>query len=181
MSYGGYDNYQTWNVYRRLADEEGPFWAEQAAILWDEAKADDTFSRSEAARFALAHALEEDRRIVGDIYGPVFSNVNWGKIAGAFLEGCKGYEPPTPRTKRRWYQGTLLPLLALTVIVAIPCGWLASSKVQKARQQVRQEREAVEAIEALGGYVVYGHQLDTDGKHIAPSNRPGRSWLRRFK
>ena len=75
MSYNGYGDYQTWGIYQRLASEEGSFWTEQAAIFWESAEGDDTFSRSERARFALAHALEEDRRIVGDIYGPAFSNV----------------------------------------------------------------------------------------------------------
>jgi len=154
MSYGGYGDYQTWNIYQRLAGEEGSFWTGQAAILWDDAEADDAFTRSEVARFALAHALEEDRHIVGDIYGPAFSNVNWGKIAGALLAGCKGYKPPTRKTGRRRHQHLLSPLLVLAVVVAVSCGWFA-----RETKEARQQRKAVEAIEALGGYVVYDYEL----------------------
>ncbi len=52
------------------------------------------------------------------------------------------------KSERRWYQYHLWHLFLLMTVVAIPCSWL-SCKIQKAKRQ----KEAVEAIEELGGWV----------------------------
>ena len=101
--------------------------------------------------------------------------MNWGEIAGAFLANCRGYEPPTPKTERRSYQHFLWPVLGLVTVIAISCGCLAW-KTNEARQQ----REAVKAIEALGGYVVYDHEVDDDDD-IDAATLPGPAWLRRLE
>ena len=69
----------------------------------------------------------------------------------------------TTRTKprRRWFQFSLRTLLVLVAVVAV---WLALL-VNAARKQ----REAVAAIEALGGRIVYEH-----GSNLPP----GPKWLR---
>ena len=55
---------------------------------------------------------------------------------------------PTP--KRRWYQFSLRALLVFVVLVSIGMSWVAVRK-----QRVRRQREAVRAIEKLGGDVRY--------------------------
>ena len=50
------------------------------------------------------------------------------------------------------FQFSIRSLLLLTVVVAIPCSWLAVE-----REQARKQREAVEAIEKLGGWVAYDY------------------------
>ena len=54
---------------------------------------------------------------------------------------------------RRRFQFSIRSLLVLTVVVAIPCSWLAM-EMNKARKQ----REVVEGVEKLGGAVSYGYQ-----------------------
>ena len=54
----------------------------------------------------------------------------------------------TPEPKRRWYQYRLRTLLVFVLLVSIGLSWFAV-KLNQARKQ----REAVEAITKLGGYV----------------------------
>jgi Leucine Rich repeat len=80
-------------------------------------------------------------------------------------------DPPKaepPKRKRRWYQFRLRTLMIVTLICAIPCAWLGRKIEQK-----RREREVVEAIRALRGYVWY----DYDYHNVGPS---GPAWLRRL-
>ena len=53
---------------------------------------------------------------------------------------------PTPKPRRRWLQFSLRTLLVLMLAFACGFGWLAY-KIERAREQ----REAVVAIEELGG------------------------------
>lgn len=60
----------------------------------------------------------------------------------------------------RWrFQFSLRSLLVLTVAVAIPFSWLAV-EIKKAREQRREQREAVETIHRLGGEARYNYQLE---------------------
>jgi hypothetical protein len=79
-----------------------------------------------------------------------------------------------PKRKRRWFQFSLRSLLVFTLIVAIPCAWLAREIERK-----RHEREAAETIVKLHGDVWYSDQLivpsgQTPGVH----NPAGPAWLR---
>ncbi len=80
-----------------------------------------------------------------------------------------------PKRKRRWFQFSLRTLLVLVAVVAV---WLALT-VHSARKQ----REAVAAIEALGGHVVYEHERIrrfpglVQGSPQEPPG-PGPEWLR---
>ena len=56
--------------------------------------------------------------------------------------------PTSPKPRRRWLQFSLRTLLVLMLALGCVCGWLAS-KIKRAREQ----REAVKAIEELGGRV----------------------------
>ena len=54
------------------------------------------------------------------------------------------------------FQFSILSLLLLTLVVAIPCSWLATEV-----KQAREQREVVKWIESAGGGVVlYDYQLD---------------------
>ena len=58
-------------------------------------------------------------------------------------------EPPKaepPKRKRRWFQFSLRTLMIFTLICAVGCAWVVRRMERK-----RKEREAVEAIEKLGG------------------------------
>ena len=70
----------------------------------------------------------------------------------------------------RWYQFSLRSFLIVTVICALASAWIARQIERK-----RNEREAVEAIVKLGGWVVYDYVHD--GK---AANPPGPAWLRKL-
>ena len=53
------------------------------------------------------------------------------------------------------FQFSILSLLLLTLVVAVLCSWLVVE-----RKQAREQREAVVAIRAFGGWVVYDYEAD---------------------
>ena len=57
----------------------------------------------------------------------------------------------TSKPRRRWLQFSLRTMLVLMLVLGVAFGWFAY-KVEQARAQ----REAVEAIEKLGGYMNTG-------------------------
>ena len=63
----------------------------------------------------------------------------------------------------------------LVIAVAGGCIWLPGSW-EKARNQ----REAVAAIERVGGQVLYDYELDEKGERIDDATPPGSIWLRRL-
>jgi hypothetical protein len=76
--------------------------------------------------------------------------------------------------KRRWLQYSLQALLALMLLASIGMTWVAVT-VQAAKRQ----REAVEAIEKLGGRLWYDYHYDSSGNLLATAQPPGpASWLR---
>ncbi len=74
-------------------------------------------------------------------------------------------DPPKPR---RWFQFRLRTLLVVILVLSLPLSWLAV-RMERARRQ----REAVEAIERLGGNAVY------DWQRRGVRQKPASSWLRR--
>ena len=74
----------------------------------------------------------------------------------------------------RWrFQFGIISLFVLTLVVAIPCSWLAV-----AREKARKQREAVAEIEKAGGSFSYDYQLDANGDEILGAIPPGPPWLR---
>lgn len=80
-------------------------------------------------------------------------------------------EPQSASRKRRWYQYSLRTLLIVMVLASVGMSWLTVKMRRAARQ-----REAVEAIRKLGGWVVYDYQ---SGSAARPTP-PGPAWLRRL-
>ena len=74
--------------------------------------------------------------------------------------------------RRRWLQISLRSMLAITTLI---CVWLGV-QVNNAHRQ----RDAVAAIEAVGGNVVYDYQLNAKGSWINGAEVPGPEWFRRM-
>jgi len=100
--YNGWPNYETWAVHLWLTNEEGSYnyWRELAAEAKKQApawaNASGVFNKEQAARYHLADQLkdelEEGSPLAGtadlytDLLGAAMSEVNWSRIAEAFLE-----------------------------------------------------------------------------------------------
>ncbi len=74
-------------------------------------------------------------------------------------------QPPAKR-KRRWLQYSVRSLLVLTLLAAMGLGW-----VRHQMNRLQAEEEAVAAIQALGGTVIYETGPLED-------ELPGLEWLR---
>ena len=74
----------------------------------------------------------------------------------------------TPKPRRRWFQYSLRTLFVLALLACIGMGWVAVEM-----QRVRKEREAVEAIERLGGMVLWSSAE-------IPQESRGRACLRKL-
>jgi hypothetical protein len=70
------------------------------------------------------------------------------------------------------FQFSILSLLLLVVVVAVPCKWLAT-ELNKAREQ----KAEVEEIRKLGGGVAYDYQA---GPQTATKKLPAPAWLCRL-
>jgi hypothetical protein len=66
-------------------------------------------------------------------------------------------------------------LLVLVIAVVIPCGWLAMRM-----EQAKKQREAVEGIKKVGGWVWYDYQIDTSFSWLREAEPSERSWLRKL-
>ena len=66
------------------------------------------------------------------------------------------------------FQFSIRSLLALTVVVAAACSWLAVE-----RDRARKQRETVEAIASAGGTVSYDYELDPSGVEMTRRQTTG--------
>ena len=102
--YNGWTNYETWAVNLHLTNDQGTdsYWREEAARQWEAAvQRPDYFSRSEAARYALAEQLKDEIEygvpdlgctLYGDLLNAALKEVDWNDIADGFLADFDGYE-----------------------------------------------------------------------------------------
>ena len=74
----------------------------------------------------------------------------------------------TPKPRRRWFRFSLRTLLVLMLLACIGMGWLGVKM-----QQVRRQRDAVAAMERLGGVVHWVHDYPDVGLQ-------GKAWLRQL-
>jgi hypothetical protein len=80
--------------------------------------------------------------------------------------------PPTPKPRRRWIQFSLRTLMLIMFLLGIGLSWMAAW-IQRARQQ----KEVVEAIAELGGWVCYDCDFDEFGEPSAPAEPSRLAWL----
>ena len=77
------------------------------------------------------------------------------------------------KPKRRWSRFSLRTLLVLVTVASAGFGWVG----YKVRQAQRQ-KQAVVAIEELGGYVRYDYEFDNHGDWTESAIPPDPEWLR---
>jgi hypothetical protein len=79
----------------------------------------------------------------------------------------------TRKPRLRWYQFTLRSLFIVMFLACIGMSWV-SVKMQRARRQ----REAVDAIEKVGGAVFYDYEFDSAGVPTPGVEPSSPKWLR---
>ena len=79
-------------------------------------------------------------------------------------------QPNPSKPRRRWFQFSLRTLF---VLVTVLCVWLAMTA-----NRARKQREAVAAIEAMGGTVYYDYQIDSTVTFLRRAKPDGQKWLR---
>ena len=78
-----------------------------------------------------------------------------------------------PARKLHWFQYSLRSLFLLVFLVSLGMSWVAV-KMKTAREQ----KEAVEEIKKLGGYVQYDYESEQLRKRLPIAGPPGPVWLR---
>jgi hypothetical protein len=102
--YNGWKNYETWAVNLWLSNEQSSdsYWNATAQELYDEAEADETFTRDERASLDLADRLKDEHEqaqpelgcsLWSDLLGSAMSEVNWYEIASHYIADVDKDEP----------------------------------------------------------------------------------------
>ena len=96
--YNGWTNYETWNCALWMDNPEQSYWQEVAQDCYDQASADDVFTRSENAAFTLSDQMKEHFENAAEQWMPdqasffaamlnaSISSVNWQEIASHYLD-----------------------------------------------------------------------------------------------
>jgi len=101
--YNGWTNYETWNVALWMGNEEGSsrYYDELAQEVYDDAQADETFTRDERATLNLADRIKDEYEtamhdwldeskksasVWADLLGAALSEVDWHEIAGNLID-----------------------------------------------------------------------------------------------
>src|SRR5689334_20759718 len=98
-TYNGWRNYETWNVKLWMDNDQSGYlyWNERTIEAFQDAEADQTFSRLENATFRLADELKawhgenmpEVSGTYADLLGAALSEVDWHEIATSLLEDAE--------------------------------------------------------------------------------------------
>ena len=110
-NYNGWTNYETWNAALWLGNEENSscYCDEIAQEAYDQAEANQSFSRMENAAFTLSEQLkglfESEEKLplsgwMADAINAYLSEVNWYEIAQSFLENIEIEEESFNNNKR---------------------------------------------------------------------------------
>jgi hypothetical protein len=82
----------------------------------------------------------------------------------------------TPKPRRRWCQYSLRSLFVVMTAACIGMSW-PGVKMREARRQ----KDTVEEIQKLGGWVWYEHQVDASSSKVLPTTPPPvPAWLRKL-
>jgi len=93
--YNGWTNYETWLCNLHFDN----FWQEEAQNYYDQAEADETFTKEERAALDLSEAIKEsvteivdetkcaENGFVSDIINATLSAINYYEIAKGYIEG----------------------------------------------------------------------------------------------
>lgn len=92
----GYNNYPTWCVAMWIRQESLSYWKKQAIACFEAARADDVFTKEEAAIILLSReiqeAIEEDNTLsntmtlYSDLLYSALEQVNWYEIAEEYIQ-----------------------------------------------------------------------------------------------
>ncbi len=97
--------------------------------------------------------------------------VTWGRIG--YHSSMDDSRPS--KSRRPWLRFSLRALLVLVLLLSVPLGWF-SWKMDRAREQ----REVVEGISELGGYIIYDYEFDETGELIWEAEPTTPAWLRKW-
>jgi hypothetical protein len=154
-------------------------WNGYDAAMNDTIKSRTRFYRLTPGRFVLALLAVEVLLWLSERFGWIGWHKGYAVLTGLAVVGVAmvlmGVWFAVALVFRQRFQFSLRSLLALVVVAALPCSWMAA-EIKKAREQ----REAVEAVANLGGdwgYYQVGH-FDGDSMTIIPPPEPAR--LRRM-
>ena len=74
------------------------------------------------------------------------------------------------KPKRRWFRLSLRTLFVLLTVACLWVGWIS--------HRADQQRQVVEWVTELNGYVLYDYEMDENSRIAKDADPPGPDWLR---
>ena len=106
-TYNGWTNYETWCVNLWMSNDQSSqeYFQEMAQEVYNESKAEKSFTREERAAFTLADSLKDEMEeqqsllvvtgVFADLLNAALSEVNWYEIAKHYIEDVDKEETET--------------------------------------------------------------------------------------